>query len=255
MKEIINEDFSYKQIEKESDMFLPLKDYFEGDNYEVYAEVKPYGGRRADIVVKQGRVIEIIEMKLQMNFEVIGQAQAWKHYANRIWIATLLPTTKKAKNEAHYIRSILKGLGIGWLKVSPINYRGDEQWEVNKEINPEYVRSITKIDWKDHLLDGYKNNIGGVNYQQLTPYKNMIKQVRDYMETTTNRQDLHFRFEDGKFGLFSLDVLAELVRFYYASPKNSIYQSLSKYETSWCEKVKVCGKAYFKLKDQAAVSE
>jgi hypothetical protein len=57
--------------------------------WEIYQEVQlhEHGGKRADIVAKRGRLLWVVECKLQFGVAVLEQARRWLHQANYVSVA------------------------------------------------------------------------------------------------------------------------------------------------------------------------
>lgn len=87
--------------------------------WEVYAEVDQIPGRgraRADLVATKpwgdSLCVNVIECKLRLSFDAIGQARAWLPYAEAVWIATARCSTGRALEPA---RAAVEAAGLGWL--------------------------------------------------------------------------------------------------------------------------------------------
>jgi hypothetical protein len=64
---------------KESDMYAPLKSWFEERGFIVYPEVECRSrGGRADLVVTSGPIVGVVEMKQSLSLDLIEQALRWR---------------------------------------------------------------------------------------------------------------------------------------------------------------------------------
>jgi len=92
--------------------------WLRGLGFETYHEVAGIPGRgasRADIVaVREGRVW-VVECKLRLSWDAIGQAIEWRHYAHRVSVATALGPHGIGHGAAC---ACLNAVGLGWLRVS-----------------------------------------------------------------------------------------------------------------------------------------
>ena len=104
-------------MSKETDLYLPIKKFFEANGYEVKAEIT-----NCDVVARRNREPPvIIELKLNFSLELILQGIQRLSITEHVYIAV----AKKEKNSKHSIwkkrrREILamcKRLGLGVLVV------------------------------------------------------------------------------------------------------------------------------------------
>ena len=97
---------------KESDLYLPIKQYLETQGYEVKGEV-----RGCDVVAIRGEESPVVvELKLSLNLNLILQAVDRISLTPKVYIAVpkntpLLKTRKKA------VLKLLKMLGLGLIVV------------------------------------------------------------------------------------------------------------------------------------------
>lgn len=70
----------------ETDIARPVVDWLNQEGWEVFQEVE-YEGRIADIVATRGPVTHVVEVKRSRCLEVLDQALAWIHDADRVSVA------------------------------------------------------------------------------------------------------------------------------------------------------------------------
>jgi hypothetical protein len=218
---------------KESDMYEPLKQWFLSNDYDVYSEVEA-NAHRADIVCKKEHTITVVEMKTSINLELIEQVYNWRYKANYIYAAVPMST----KNLS-FGRKLLKEAGIG-LILMDIDTHGSQPYcsRICLEFLAHLFRKTT-TPWSEILLPEFRYNTGGSNKKHLimSKYKIMMEHVRG--ELARHPQGM------------SIDELTENVCTYYANPKSSLYNALTKYEKEWCEKfIDVNNKVSFRLTER-----
>lgn len=100
---------------KETDLFIPVKNWLEECGYEVFSEIEnDYRGNRADIVGISGPVTAVVELKTTLSVDLIGQAIDWLPYANLVYVG--IPRGKREINP--HASRILRHFGIGILLMS-----------------------------------------------------------------------------------------------------------------------------------------
>ncbi len=151
---------------KETDLFLPIKDYFIKNGYTVDAEVK-----NCDVVCKKDDDLIIIELKKSFNMQLLYQALERKRIANYVFVAIKAPKSFKNKNVKNMI-SLLKTLNIGLITIS-FNKFANVQVVLTPnftKVNSKKRKSIFK-ELNDRNIQA---NIGGSstkNANILTAYK------------------------------------------------------------------------------------
>ena len=100
----------------EHELYLPVRELFEADGYEVRAEVNG-----CDAVAMREDDIVIIELKLRMNLEVLLQACDRQKLSELVYIA--IPFRKKSGAMKNYagVARLLRRLGIGLIVVRAKN--------------------------------------------------------------------------------------------------------------------------------------
>lgn len=237
---------------KESDLFIYLKDYFKcNPDNEIFTEVVGICGGRPDIVVRNKKLITIIEMKTSLSMDLLEQALNWRYIAHYVYIA--IPKPKHNINR--FALRILKDYGIGILQIEvPSKWEmeyiesGENEYRfyVNEKQKPKLFRTSKQIiDWNKVLKDIYRceNNIdagvrgGGYN----TPYKEMIDDVKRYI----------YRNNNAPIPIKELIEHLEIVRLHYSNPKAGLYGALTKIEHKDFETEMIGKQIYFRLKEEA----
>lgn len=236
---------------KESDLFVYLKNYFEvNPSNEIFTEVVGLFGGRPDIVVRNKKLITIIEMKTTLSMDLLEQVMNWRYRANYIYIA--IPRPKKMINRFAY--NILKENGIGILYVEIPKSKVEMEFLNNGEIEhryyvTEYLRPklfrVNSENWEDKLKDIYRceNNIEGGSRGKgyNTPYKAMIHDVKKYIHRNKN----------APIPLKELIETLSCVRQHYSNPKASLYSALTTIESKDVISEVINGQTYFSLTEEA----
>ncbi len=98
--------------QKESDLFEPLRVYFEKQGFKVNGEVGC-----CDLLAKKSEYLLAVEMKLSLNLEVILQAADRQKIVDSVYIATTRPKGKIAIKRSDKVKQLLKRLEIGLIYV------------------------------------------------------------------------------------------------------------------------------------------
>lgn len=229
---------------KESDMFLPLKEYFEGDGHDVYAEVPCYG-RTADIVAVKGQLITVVETKTSMNIKLLEQVFEWRHLAHYVYAA--VPNKTEISN---WTRELLSNAGIGIICLDFNAHKEMQQYcgrvykrskaKLFRKIGFETYRGFQPVRWDQHIIPEFSQNISGVRQGdvRISRYKLMMDHVKHIISNHA----------DG----ISIDELVDVLDTYYANPKIGLYNALKYHESDWCNIFKKPGdrKTYVRMKSE-----
>lgn len=125
---------------KETELAEKVVKWLSAQEWDVYQEVAACGSV-ADIVATQDRLLWVIECKLTLSLELIGQAFEWRRRAHFVTVAVPRCNHRYSKGR-QVARIILKSNGIGLLEIGPheIN-RHTEQPGLNRKA---YVNDIRK---------------------------------------------------------------------------------------------------------------
>lgn len=106
---------------REQDIAAAVRTWLIGLERDVFAEVDGVPGRgraRADLVGVYGDAAHsdlwVVECKLALSFDALGQAYDWKDYAHAVFVATATVPTGRGYLAAH---DALAAANIGWLRV------------------------------------------------------------------------------------------------------------------------------------------
>ena len=97
---------------KESDMYVPIKNFFVSMGYEVRGEVKD-----CDLMAVKGNEFILVEFKKNFNTTLLFQAIDRQKLTPLVYIAVPRPAWKERKRWSH-IKHIAKKLGLGLISVA-----------------------------------------------------------------------------------------------------------------------------------------
>ena len=103
---------------KESDLYYPIKDYFEAEGYTVNCEVK-----NCDLTARKGEMLVVVEIKKNFNAKLLFQAIDRQRFADQVYIA--VPKPKRLTKDTPKMRLIAEKMNFGLIYVSingPIKY-------------------------------------------------------------------------------------------------------------------------------------
>lgn len=170
---------------KESDLYYPIKNYFESLGCTVEGEVKS-----CDVIVKMEEEYLAIEMKQELNFKVILQAVQRQKMFDLVYIAIPIKKINQASRIFREKIHLLKRLGLGLLLIEPktvvvtcvqqpIESNQRQILSANKKRKEKVIQEFEK-----RIL---KNNIGGVHQQKInTYYRQQCCQVAYYLKEKPN---------------------------------------------------------------------
>ena len=218
---------------KERDLYFPLKEFFESDGFEVFAEVPCYGAT-ADIVARKNNIYVVVEMKTSLNLKLIEQVFNWRTKAHFIYAAVPQRTEITL-----FARQLLENVGIGLLVLDIDNTLGDPYCSrIHKMARSKLYRGPLTVKWEQHIISEHSQNIAGVQHADIrfNRYRLMMDHVKHLLKV----------YKDG----LSIDDIAAGIDTYYVNPKQGLYNALKAYESEWCEPFKIPGdrKTYFHLK-------
>lgn len=142
------------KIQKETEMYGPIKKRLEKMGYTVRSEVKD-----CDIVAVRGEEMAIVEMKRSFNITVVYQAMDRRSITPLVYVAIPRPSSLREKNTRMMLR-LLKELGIGLITVGNNSLRNVDIW-----VEPEQVKRVNKkrTDYVKNEFDQRTEdrNVGG----------------------------------------------------------------------------------------------
>jgi hypothetical protein len=97
---------------KETELYVPLKRYLEGQGYSVHSEV-----RGCDLVARKGEELVIIEIKVQLSLRLVLQGVRRQEMYPDVYLA--VPVHGARRQPANYgeVRRLLRRLGMGLILV------------------------------------------------------------------------------------------------------------------------------------------
>ncbi len=142
------------RILEEADLYLPVKQFLESQNYEVKGEI-----HNCDVIAVRGdEEPVVVELKLSFNLGVILQVVDRLALSSKVYVGipSQCPTLKRRRKP---IIKLLKMLGLGLLKIDPRQDKG----RVEVILDPvEYRPRITKRR-QDRLLGEFASRVGDPN--------------------------------------------------------------------------------------------
>lgn len=196
---------------KETDLSKPVSDYFKTlfPECEIFYEVKSYGSRKIDVVIRsKEHLIISVELKLNLNLQVIYQAHTNTDFSHYTFIA--IPKKSIMKIKKDFIISICKALNIGILIV------GNTYQDFKTEI---YFHEIVEKNPKKKLklLEGQKtfSQGGEASGACYTEFKQTCENIIKFLNTCENKS-------------CELDYLIDNITHHYKN-KPSAKSSLKKY--------------------------
>jgi hypothetical protein len=183
---------------KETDLYLPVKKYFEEQGFEVFPEVQLWGGGDIiDVLAINEKFVFTIEMKVSFSLKVIEQAVRHLYKGHRHYVAIYFHNSKIDKDTNRYVpRSdhdfamrICEHYGIGVLRIKDPT---GEYPKVEETMPAKFIRPF-KEDLKtiysqcDKFRKEYQQKhsiIAGANGGgHLTGYKRTMLNVINYLLT------------------------------------------------------------------------
>jgi len=162
---------------KESDLYLPLKDFLQSLNFEVKGEVCA-----CDVVAQKDDLTIIVELKLSLNLEVILQAVDRLALNDIVYIG-IPKECKSFKKKRKQILKLIKMLGFGLITID-VNKNRVEVVNEPSEYKPRKSKTKNK-----RLLSEFEKregdpNLGGMSTKKgvLTSYRQKALKIAKYLE-------------------------------------------------------------------------
>ena len=139
---------------KESDLYLPLKEYLESQNYEVKGEVQD-----CDVMAVRGdEAPVIVELKLSLNLNVILQAVERLSLTQKVYIGVPKQCRNLNRQRKHIIK-LLRMLGLGLVVIDLDRVRVN----VDVVLDPGEYRPRTSKHRQERLLGEFLQRVGDPN--------------------------------------------------------------------------------------------
>lgn len=152
---------------KESDLYLPLKQYLEAQNYEVKGEVCG-----CDVLaIRKDEEPLIVELKLSLNLDVLLQSVDRLNLSSIVYIG--IPKDSKAfKKKRKLAIKLLKMLGFGLILIEPIKN------SVEVVLDPVEYKPRKIKQKKEKLLAEFQSRIGDPNLGGMASKKGVLTSYR-----------------------------------------------------------------------------
>tara|TARA_R110001583_G_scaffold112950_2_gene263266 strand:+ start:4716 stop:5402 length:687 start_codon:yes stop_codon:yes gene_type:complete len=163
---------------RESDLYIPIKNYLQTFGFEVKGEIKD-----CDIVAQKGDQLIIVELKLNLNITLLLQAVDRFSLADIVYIA-IPKQCSLYKKQSKQVKKLIKRLGIGLIIV---DIQKTEQY-VEVVFDPQdYIPRKNKRK-QDALLKEFNQRIGDTQKggstnakAGLTAYRQRCIRVAEYL--------------------------------------------------------------------------
>ncbi len=154
---------------KESDLYLPLKQYLEFQNYEVKSEVQ-----NCDVMAIRGEETPVVvELKLSLNLTVILQAVDRLSLTSKVYVG--IPERCKAlKRHQKQIFKLLKMLGLGLIAVD-LDRKKDN---VKVLLDPSAYKLRKSKFRQERLLGEFQKRVGDPNLGGMDKRKGIMTSYR-----------------------------------------------------------------------------
>lgn len=152
---------------KESDLYLPLKQYLESQNYEVKGEVCD-----CDVVAVRGdEVPVIVELKLSLNLDVLLQGMDRLTLSSLVYIG-IPHDSKSFKKKRKPALKLLKMLGFGLILIDSIKNK------VEVILDPTEYKPRKIKQKKEKLLGEFQSRVGDPNLGGMASKKGVLTSYR-----------------------------------------------------------------------------
>lgn len=153
----------------ESELYLPLKNFLQSQNYEVKSEING-----CDVVALRGdEEPVIIELKLNLNLAVLLQAVDRQALAAKVYIG-VPASTKILKTKRRHISKLLRMLRLGLILINPDLNAGS----VDVLFDPGEYKPRKSKHRKDRLLREFVSRVGDPNIGGSDSRKGLITAYR-----------------------------------------------------------------------------
>ena len=166
---------------KESDLYLPLKQFLESQGYEVKGEVQD-----CDVVaIREDEAPVIVELKLSLNLNVVLQAVDRLALTPKVYVGTPKQCKTLLKQRKHILK-LLRMLGLGLVVIEPTRTKSS----VEVLLDPCDYRPRKSKSRQEYLLDEFVRrvgdpNLGGSEKRKgiMTAYRQSALAIAKYLHT------------------------------------------------------------------------
>jgi len=178
-----------EKFKSETELAEQVIKYLKDLKWEVYQEVQIASyGSIADIVAVKNGLVWIIECKLSLSLDVIGQAECWTRHANYTSVA--VPASLKDSKGRDFAYKILKQYGIGCFEMphpDSYSYRSHLQ-RIQSKLNRTAITSLIKRSLCEEQKTWAKaGNSKGSRY---TPFQDTTNQI---LRAVANKPGMTFK--------------------------------------------------------------
>ncbi|NMH72022.1 hypothetical protein HF078_02925 [Bacillus sp. RO2] len=167
----------------EVDLYKPIQKHFVKEGYEVYGEVND-----CDIAMVKGEVVVVVELKLNLNVQLLIQATKRQKLTDLVYIAIPKPSFSRRSKRWTDLCHLIKRLELGLIVVS-FSGRGKRVEVMFDPVPFDRAKSLRKNKRKRDALvkemDGRSSdvNLGGSNRVKIrTAYKENCVQIACYLD-------------------------------------------------------------------------
>ena len=167
----------------ETDLFIPVRDFFINNGYSVKSEVK-----NCDITAVKGDELLVVELKKNFNATLLIQAVKRQQVANMVYIAVSMPKkgvfTRKWKDICYLVRRLELGLiVVSFLKSGPqveviLNPKPFDRNQSQRVSKKKRNEIITEINGRHLDL----NTGGSTGRKLVTAYKENAIEIGCYLK-------------------------------------------------------------------------
>ena len=171
---------------READLVARTGADLEADGWTVYYEVSAgQGCARADVVASRLGVLLIVEAKMSLTMDVLGQAQEWLRRGAAHRVAVVVPATKRSvawdwSSGRRLAYRVAEWLGLGVATMPLDRPHGSEHlsWVVAPRT---HARAPGVAATRDLLHEGLKMNDPGQGARYWTPFRETVRRLEAWV--------------------------------------------------------------------------
>lgn len=162
-------------MQRESDLYSPVKAYLEAQGFEVKGEVGA-----ADMVARRGDDLLIVELKLRLTLGLYHQACARLRMTDLVYIAVPRPSGRSTRRALRENLVLCRRLGLGFLTVAPggvVERRCDPGPYAPRRAKARADKLLAQFD----RLQGDPNDGGATRHGLVTAYRQEALRCAAYL--------------------------------------------------------------------------
>ena len=177
------------KITAETELANPVVEWLQAQHWDVYQEVQTNrSGKVADIVAVQGKLVWVVECKLQFGVEVIEQAIWWKYHAHLVSVAVPKPLrgtyARPGYKRSWLLERLCRDYGVGILQVDKSIFRSYASYSLNEDVDAALNRkaeteSLISCLVPEHKTFALAGNNEGLHW---TPFQRTCKALAAYVK-------------------------------------------------------------------------